>query len=45
MCVGVTSGLAGMNFSGSFRAFGASRARERIPMRSVMNPTKSFVEK
>lgn len=45
MCTGVTKGFAGMKFSGSFKAVGASSASERIPVNSTRNPTKSLNEK
>lgn len=43
--VGVTKGLAGIKFSGSFRAVGAKRARVRIPAIKSINPAISLVEK
>lgn len=44
MWAGVTSGLAGMKFSGSPSKFGKkSVVAARVPRRSV-NPTKSLVE-
>lgn len=45
ICTGVTRGFAGIKFSGSFRAVGASNASERIPVISTRNPTKSLNEK
>ena len=42
MCVGVTRGLAGIKFSGSFKRFGDRRASRESIKRSARNPTVSL---
>jgi len=43
MCGGVTSGFAGINFSGSFKAPGNSRANLNSAAISATKPTTSLV--
>lgn len=45
MCTGVTRGLAGIKFSGSFSAVGVSSANDRIPVTNIRKPTRSLKEK
>jgi len=45
MWTGVTSGLAGLNFSGSFRSFGDKSAIDLRHETNTINPVISFVEK
>lgn len=42
---GVTSGLAGVKFSGSPKRLGENRARVRSGVSMMINPRRSFVEK
>ena len=45
MWTGVTSGFAGLNFSGSFRRLGDSRTMAASKISSTINPVISLVEK
>lgn len=45
MCGGVTSGSAGMKFSGSFSRLGASVVRDIKTIIKIVNPNISLSEK
>lgn len=45
MWVGVTSGLAGVKFSGSPRRLGENRANRQRKEASIRNPKRSFIVK
>lgn len=42
MCGGVTSGLAGVKFSGSPRRFGENKARDASAVNIIMKPRRSL---
>lgn len=45
MCSGVTRGLAGLKFSGSFKRVGESSTIEDNAINKMINPVRSLVEK